>query len=186
MDAPEEEYSACGWRSPGRRRPGPCTAAPIAVASYAIVAGKLSTSALGAIEGIGIARVSAGMGLGVTAFVAPDVATSRRRGGAACTPAVSRPIEIASSVARRKVTHHSCRSGDASATVASCPSATLPSPLQAVPVGDRSRELLCGRCSHPCEPMIRHDFLRSRRARPVRRRARDDLSRARRGGPPSP
>ena len=79
----------------------------------------------------------------------------------------------------KKVTHHSCRRGGVSATVASCPTTMLPSPLQAVPVGDRSRELLCGRCSHPCEPMIRHDFLRSRRARSVRRSA---VSMSRRAG----
>ena len=80
----------------------PCAAVPIAVASFAIVAGKLSTSALGVIGGIVIARGSAGMRLGVTAFAALDVATSRRREGGAFMPAVSRPTEIASSKARRK------------------------------------------------------------------------------------
>ena len=102
MTPQKKEYSACGWRSPGRRRPGPCAAVPIAVASFAIVAGKLSTSALGVIGVIATARPSAGMRLVVTAFAVPGVVTRKRRGGVACMPAVSRPIEIASCGARRK------------------------------------------------------------------------------------
>ena len=85
----------------------------------------------------------------------------------------------------KKVTHHSCRTGGCPATVASWPTAPLPLFLQGLSVGGRNEELLCRLCRHPCEPIVRHDFLRSRRVRPVRRRARDDLSRARRRDPPS-
>ena len=61
----------------------------------------------------------------------------------------------------KKVTDHSCRTRGGSATVAPWAIATLRCTAQAVPVGDRSGDLLCERCRHRCEPIVRHDFLRS-------------------------
>jgi hypothetical protein len=58
-----------------------------------------------------------------------------------------------------KVTHHSCRSQKGSASVGSCtkkpPESLRPSPSV----------IFCDVCGHPCEPFVRDDFLRCRRAR---------------------
>lgn len=73
----------------------------------------------------------------------------------------------------KKVTHHSCRAPQRSASVSSCkttrhkPSSPSPSP-QGGPrrrSGGRdgaSQYLFCCVCGHPCEPFVRPDFLQER------------------------
>ena len=80
---------------------------------------------------------------------------------------------------RKKVTHHGCRREEGSASVAECePSRVIKS------AGRRSTELRCAVCASPCERLVRHDFLRSRRPRWWRREARSDQRAA--GGRDSP
>lgn len=59
----------------------------------------------------------------------------------------------------QKVTHHSCRAQMGSASVGSC-TTTPPESLRPSP-----SVILCDVCGHPCEPFVRDDFLRCRRAR---------------------
>ena len=89
----------------------------------------------------------------------------------------------------KKVTHHSCRAPQGSASVSSCGTTRheFPSPSpspQGAPrrcSGGRdgaSQYLLCCVCGHPCEPFVRPDFLRCRRPRGPRaamREVGDDL-----------
>ena len=66
---------------------------------------------------------------------------------------------------RKKVTHHPCRPPGESARVAACVREPTIRHQRVVLDSLRSRELRCGVCGHPCERVIRHDFLRCRRPR---------------------
>ena len=76
---------------------------------------------------------------------------------------------------RKKVTHHSCRSPGASATVVACARKPVVRHRAAVPGARRGRELFCVACGEACAALIRHDFLRCRRPWRARGGAARDL-----------